>query len=323
MTEYAETVFETFEVRKSKRQRAAFRDFLRNVAAKEGYAYREEKGLFGARNVVIGNTRTARVLYTAHYDTCARMPVPNFITPANFAVYLLYQMLLVAGMFAVAVPGAVLCGGLVRAVGGSGDAMILHVTAGFEVSLLVALWLLMFGPANPHTANDNTSGVTALLDLMVALPPALRGEVAFVFFDLEELVMLGSMGYSAYHPEAENQLVINFDCVSDGDTILFAVRKHAAQYAPMIEAAFPSTERYTVLVRTKGVFYPSDQTQFRLGVGVAALKKTKKGLLYMNRIHTKSDTVYEEENIAYLTAHSVRLAELMAADTDSERPLSR
>ena len=56
------------------------------------------------------------------------------------------------------------------------------------------------------------------------------------------------------------------------------------------------------------MFYPSDQANFSRGVGVAALKKTKGGLLYMDRIHTKRDTVYMEENIAYLTEGAVRLA---------------
>jgi hypothetical protein len=43
-------------------------------------------------------------------------------------------------------------------------------------------------------------------------------------------------------------------------------------------------------------------------VGVAALKKSKLlKILYMDRIHTKKDTVYREENIAYLKEGSIRL----------------
>jgi hypothetical protein len=47
-----------------------------------------EKASFGGRNIVIGNPDTAKVLYTAHYDTCARLPFPNFITPKNIFIYL-------------------------------------------------------------------------------------------------------------------------------------------------------------------------------------------------------------------------------------------
>jgi hypothetical protein len=60
------------------------------------------------------------------------------------------------------------------------------------------------------------------------------------------------------------------------------------------------------------VFYPSDQANFSRGVGAAALKKAKGGLLYMDRIHTKRDTVYMEENIVYLTEGAVRLAGRLA-----------
>ena len=45
---------------------------------------------------------------------------------------------------------------------------------------------------------------------------------------------------------------------------------------------------------SKGAIYPSDQAKFVRGMGVAALKKTKSGLLYMDRIHTGRETVYME-----------------------------
>jgi hypothetical protein len=48
-----------------------------------------------------------------------------------------------------------------------------------------------------------------------------------------------------------------------------------------------------------------------LGVGVAAFRKTKNGLLYLNRIHTKKDTVYEQKNIDFLKNGSIKLLELI------------
>ena len=45
-----------------------------------------------------------------------------------------------------------------------------------------------------------------------------------------------------------------------------------------------------------------------LGVGVAALKKSKKlGVLYMDKIHTKKDLIYEQDNIDFLVKGSIRL----------------
>ena len=145
---------------------------------------------------------------------------------------------------------------------------------------------------------------------MTALPADLRGEVAFVFFDLEEMGLFGSSGFASKHGDLrKNTLLVNFDCVSDGRTMLFALRKGAKPYADALAEAFPSSEDRPVEILSKGVFYPSDQANFTCGVGVASLKRTRRGLLYMDRIHTKRDTVYEEDNIAYLTEGAVRLAE--------------
>ena len=94
---------------------------------------------------------------------------------------------------------------------------------------------------------------------------------------------------------------------------MFAVKKTASRYVPLLKESFEKDSRVSVVdVCTKGVFYPSDQRNFSDGIGVASLKYTKKGLLYMNRIHTKKDTVYREENIRFLTEGSIRLAQLLA-----------
>ena len=46
---------------------------------------------------------------------------------------------------------------------------------------------------------------------------------------------------------------------------------------------------------------------------MAALKKSRRfNVLYMDRIHTKRDTVYQAENIAYLKDGCIRLAATFA-----------
>ena len=307
MTETTRTVFDKHQIRKSRKQKNAFIDYVQATAAFLGYDSRTERGYLGARNIVVGNPDTAKVIYTAHYDTCAVMPFPNFITPKCIWLFLLYQILV--GVLLVAIPSALVAGiffGL-AACGIEADALLLYDL--WLILILAMCWLIMAGPANKHTANDNTSGVTTLLDIMTALPEELRSEVAFVFFDLEEMGLFGSAGFAGKHKKVtKNTLLINFDCVSDGKTILFVLRKGAVRYAEAIRTAFPSAETFTAEVVSKGAIYPSDQANFARGVGVAALKKTKGGLLYMDRIHTRRDTVYMEENIAYLTEGAVRLA---------------
>ncbi len=320
MHETVAPLFSDYEVRKNKRQKAAFREYLHRVAVSQGYTCHDERGSLGAVNVVVGDPTTARVTYTAHYDTCVRLPFPNFITPKSLGLYLAYQLAITLAVFAVvfAFLGflTLLMGILAAFIPVFLETGALVALVGFEGSLIGLLALMLFGPANPHTANDNTSGVATLLTIMATLPPESRSDVAFIFFDLEEAGLLGSSGYYGAHKKAmQNKLLVNFDCVSDGQNLLFCVKKGAHSHAAAIEAAFPSTDRYTVEVLKKGYVYPSDQTAFPSGVGVCATKKTKGGLLYMDRIHTAKDTAFDEENIAYLAAGAVRLVETLREPT--------
>jgi Zn-dependent M28 family amino/carboxypeptidase len=179
--------------------------------------------------------------------------------------------------------------------------------------MIGSLALIMFGPANKHTANDNTSGVTVLLELMTSLPEEQKERAAFIFFDLEELGLFGSAGFAKKHKASmQDRLLINFDCVSDGEHMLFTTAKKSRRYAEQLREVFPSTEAVEAEVTTRGVFYPSDQANFPCGVGVAALKRSRFfGLLYMNRIHTTRDTVYREENIAFLVKGCITLTEAL------------
>ena len=316
MTETTKVIFEKYQVRKTKKQKTAFIEYVKQIAEQNEYEFKIEKGGFGVRNLVIGNPDTAKVVYTAHYDTCARLPFPNFITPKNFFIYLLYQFLIVGIFFALV------------SVFGFSLGFILDLTSAFipvsedikylltyflsEICYVVLLCLLFCGPANKNTANDNTSGVTTVLDIMSALPQDQKDKVAFVLFDLEEAGMLGSWSFASKHKEIKkNTLVINFDCVSDGETILFALKRTTKKYAELVEKSFVSTPNITVEI-TKNAFYPSDNACFRGGIGVAALKKSRFfKTLYMDRIHTNKDTIYLEENIRFLTNGAIKLAQIL------------
>jgi hypothetical protein len=229
MTETTYTVFEQHEVRKTKRQKTAFIEYVQAVATQNNYACKTEKGIFGARNIVVGDPDNAKVLYTAHYDTCARLPFPNFITPKCFAIYLLYQILITVVIMllpAFLLPFAVgicltLCGFPELA-----DPLLLALLV-YPV-MIGSLALIMFGPANKHTANDNTSGVATILQMLETMPEDLRNNAAFVLFDLEESGLFGSSAFYSKHKKAmQDKLLINFDCVSDGDHLLFCIKKKA------------------------------------------------------------------------------------------------
>ena len=311
MTVTTKEIFEKHEIRKTKKQKKAFRKYLMSTAGSYGYATSSEKVGKHARNIIVGDPERAKVVYTAHYDTCAFLPFPNFITPLSIPIYLIYQLVLsitlyiIPFLFMFALPDNVL------AMTESYGLYLACMLLGYALLILIT-YLIMAGPANKHTANDNTSGVTLLIDIMRDIPVEYRDKVAFIFFDLEELGMIGSKGYASMHKSAKkNMLLINFDCVSDGKDILFAVRKKATDVQDLLKSAFAENGTYSVTVASKGVFYPSDQLNFDRGIGVAALKKTKRGLLYMDKIHTTHDTVYDEENIEFLKNGAIEFARII------------
>lgn len=293
---YSRELIDQFPVRKSKKQKAAFREAALRYGAARGYTGTVEPGAFGAKNIVFGNPDTAAYLVTAHYDTCARLPFPNFITPCHIGIYLLYQLLFCAVLLLI--PGLL---------GGVAGALLRSPLAGTvvaEACFVLLFYLLLFGPANPTNANDNSSGVLTVLDLMAALPEAQRDQVCFVLFDLEEAGLWGSAAYrKAHRKSSQTQLVLNFDCVGDGDHILLFPKSKVKRDHALLErlkAAAGRAGKKTVAVWEGSSFYPSDQAQFPLGVGVAAMRKSRGGVYYLGRIHTKRDTILEEQNIILL-----------------------
>ncbi len=307
MDQIINDIFEKYQIRKSNKQKTAFIDYTKEKAQEMGFDARVEKGSFGARNIVVGDPDKAKVIYTAHYDTCARLPFPNFLTPKNFGVYLLYNLAIVIAFFVIAFIIGMVFG--VLSVYAGID--ITYTSFVAEIVYLVLLLLVLFGPANKHTANDNTSGITVLFGIMKSLPADQRDKVALVFFDLEEAGLIGSSSFAGKHKNIkENTLLVNYDCVSDGEDIMILTKKKAVPYTEKLADAFHNKEGIAVDL-TKKAFYPSDQAAFKVGVGVAAFKKTKGGMLYMNKIHTSKDTVYRRENIDFLIDGSVKLAELL------------
>lgn len=292
-------VLQQFPVRKSKEQKQAFRDAVQAYCQGLGYSVTVETAGNGAHNLIIGDPRTAAYLVTAHYDTPPRMWLPNAVTPCNFPVYLLYQLLQVGLLLlAAAIPGCIV--GL--------------LTHSKEIGYLVGLaayWalliLMMRGPANPSNANDNTSGVVTVLETARTMPANQRHKVAFILFDLEEKGLRGSSAYrKAHKAETEGQLILNLDCVGDGDEILLIPTKKVCQDEGKLRRLCTIVSRSgkkTIAVCHKGFrFYPSDQRNFPYGVAIGAFHR-KKGIgPYYSRIHTPKDTVLDETNVNVLRA---------------------
>lgn len=66
------------------------------------------------------------------------------------------------------------------------------------------------------------AGYTPLVETALAMPEEDWDKVCFVFFDNEEKGLFGSSFFAKAHPQMKREkLLINFDCVSDGDYIQF------------------------------------------------------------------------------------------------------
>ena len=311
MIEKPMDVLQQFPVRKKEQQKELFRKEIQTYLQRHRYSVSVEKGSRGAQNVIIGNPETAKYLITAHYDTPASIGLPNILTPCNPVTYILWQLLLVGILLAVSI-GVAAIGYLLS----DSERVALLV---WYVTYFGILFLMLFGPANKHNANDNTSGVVALLETAIAWPEDKRSEVCFVLFDLEEGGLVGSASYRKAHKTAsDNQIVLNMDCVGDGDEIMmFPMRKlrKDPQKMDFLRKLCGKRGDKVIFLHEKGfATYPSDQKHFPYGVGIAAFKRKKGVGLYVDRIHTSRDTILDEENVNYLRDTLLTLADVNAAE---------
>lgn len=292
MTEISQKILKHYQVRKSKKQKDTFIDFLQsNFPELTVETYKGSR----SKNLILGDPVRAKILVSAHYDTCAWMPVPNFITPLNPLLTVIYSIALLIPIFMIEfILNLILS--LMAA-----PYLVLFI---FSLILLYAmLGLMILGPANTHTANDNTSGVIGLCELYQSLTAEQRKNVCIIFFDNEEKGLLGSGTYRKKHKKAiKNQLLINLDCISDGDHFLLAITKKARNsYLSEIKESFQNNGSKTILLKkAEYVYYPSDQAGFPLSIAIAALKHKKLIGYYMDRIHTNRDTIMDERNIELL-----------------------
>lgn len=292
-------VLKLHPIRKNKAQKEAFRADVLTLVKEMGYDCHLEKGSFGAQNIVIANPKTAKYLVTAHYDTPASIGLPNFLTPCNLLVYLLWQILLLGGFFAASVAPGVAVG------------IALNMPELGGVIAMTIYWalllLMMFGPANKNNANDNTSGVVTVLEIARSMPQMHRDKVCFVLFDLEEAGLIGSGAYrKAHKEETNNQIILNLDCVGDGDHIIFFPTKKAKKNEKLmqeIQRIGGWFDKKHISLKKDGFYtYPSDQKHFPQGIGIAAFHK-KKGIgYYVAKIHTKKDVCLEQTNVNLLRA---------------------
>ena len=307
-------ILELYPMRKSKKQKQVFRDAVEAYVTGLGYTFQTEKGR--NKNVIIGNPDTAKCLITAHYDTCARLPVANRLFADNRLLYVLNQLYI--GIRLVILP--FLFAGVLAVA-----AMMLYHngTASYDPEFLKSLGVVVFfysllllliisnclaytGSANRYNANDNTSGVITVLEILRSLPENQRNKVCFVLFDRNETGLQGSAVYAEKHKKTlQDQLVLNLSCVGDGDHIFLFPTNNLKLKNSLLSSIYKCCGYFgpkSILVHEKGSpLHPDDHKNFPNAVGISAFKKGKNGH-YIDRIHTSHDTVLDITNVNLLRA---------------------
>lgn len=296
-------VLKEFQIRKTKKQKEEFRTFITQELAKEEIHAKEER-IKNNLNLIIGNPETAKLFFTAHYDTCPVLPFPNFIVPNSLIGFILSQLFMVIIMFLLPVIISI-----ILFIVDFDPFLILII---FESMLIFIIFWMYNGKANKHTANDNTSGVITVLEAALKMPEQIREQVCFVLFDNEEKGMLGSTVFAKKYKNAKNNgIIINFDCVSDGDRLFFfpskAIKKDEELEKSILDS-FKSIENKHLNINKGFGVYPSDNMKFNKAFGVCSLKN-KKNFYYMNRIHTSRDIIFDEKNIDILVSGAIDFAE--------------
>ena len=227
----------------------------------------------------------------------ARSIFTNLMIPRCLPLFWAYPLLPVVLLLAVSLGGGFLFSILTN----TGERGYM---AGFLVLYYALFFLLFRGFSNPHNQNDNTSGVAAVMELMQRIPAEQRAKTAFILFDNEEKGMLGSSAYASSHKAVKREkLIINMDCVGDGEHVLFFANKktRSLESFPKLEAAMQSAQgRNFMMNKMEKCVYPSDQSQFKHGIAVCASNKMPVIGYYCDKIHTKKDTVCEQVNLDFL-----------------------
>lgn len=288
-----DTLLTLFPVRRSAAQKEAFRAWLMRELKRSGHkAVEESYGKYnGSVNVIAGDPERATVILAAHYDTPVRALLPNYVAPTNPVLHVAYHFAM--GMLLVLLS-------LVLSFAVTFPLNAPELTFPFFVIFCVAALLLSaYGSANQHNANAS-SGVVALLALANRIDRDER--ICFVFFDNNERSFLGAKSFKKRHPGAEQVLLVDLNCVGNGEELLLMPSKYSRWDDGLLSAlddAFVTEEEKAAVPRvvSKGlVYYPTDGRKFKFHLAVAACKKSAVGS-YVPNVNSKKDTVLNCETV--------------------------
>jgi len=301
----AQTLFGKFPTRMWRKEKDTFLSYSEQEFRNMGYEDKEiqiQEGKSGLglkyKNLVVGSP-DADVLVTAHYDTPSRNGYVFFLQPI-FGETL----------------GFIAFGIVSFAVFSILPFVTSRLLAGFEIPLsnwigIFFVWIVMltcFFIKNKNNHNDNTSGVLGVFDIAVrtAQNPELKGKVAFVLFDQEEIFLpglsfgcLGSRGFAQWrkqnYPKRANGKVINLDCIGNADMLTIISKKNHSACDEIFN--YFQNKGFNAKQMISG---GADHSSFENGVSLIYQKRSLLGPLYIPRMHTRRDKICNAEQIERL-----------------------
>ncbi len=300
---YLDHINENFPIRKTKEEKQRFRDYVIENLKEKGIEARVERTKDGKNdNVIVGDPTTATAVFTAHYDTPARSLFPNIMIPKNKLLFYSYQFVPIIFLLIISFTLAHIVGNVLL-----NDESAYYFT--FLISYYSIFFGMMRGSKNKVNYNDNTSGVATVMSIIEGLSAEELTRTAFILFDNEEKGKKGSAAYFKDHKDAiKDKFLINFDCVGNGNNVIFIAQKDAvgSEEFKTLAESFGANDKFTLDFCThKEAQSNSDHKNFPKGVACVACKKTNRGLLYTPYIHTPKDIVAENGNIDYLSKNTI------------------
>ena len=300
MKDYLSEIDEKYPVRNSFDQKQSFRMYTMEEASKCGIKDAKCEDNENHLNMVFGDSEKAKVIFTAHYDTPRQQWFPNLMLVTNRILYWVYNLGIIAVFWIVSFFASEWVRDITRL-----DTRIFRDRMIWLLWYYILYYVLFFlayrGPANKRNRNDNTSGTAAVMELMEQLKG--RKDVAFILFDDEEKGKKGSKAFAKAHPEIKkNTLIINMDCVGNGETYVF-IAPEAARNNPLyakLNAVLEEKGLNVKMCTTQEASANSDHKNFEQGIGVCACKYNKFAGYYADRIHTSKDTVADPKTVSDL-----------------------
>ncbi|HPW53992.1 MAG TPA: hypothetical protein PK631_06415, partial [Erysipelotrichaceae bacterium] len=156
MKDYLNEINDLYPIRRKYADKTRFIEYVKQEVPEYEIEIQEDKK---TRNIVIGDFKKARVVFTAHYDTPAVSLIPNIMMPLNRAIYFSYTIAFAMVIVAASLFLAQLISVLLRIDNP-------QFTRGLYLFIYFsAFYLLMFAFDNKHNKNDNTSGTAAVMSL--------------------------------------------------------------------------------------------------------------------------------------------------------------